>query len=175
MSFQSTVFFNQGSGVPGEFYNDSPVRSQSLILDSSDATNNIFGRAFTIVSQGVAQAGNPAETAVFAGYMCDPKQAASFGTVGGGPLAPTLTLPNNVNSDFLTMGSIWVTLPAAANIGDLVIYSNADGSLATIAPTDPLTEDYSPGYAVVDFYTVPTGGGLAVITVTNIPTVPAFT
>lgn len=131
MPFQSTVAFDQGFGVPGELFLDGPTRAQAMLLDSASAAYNIIGAtAFTVKSEGVAEAGG---VNAFAGILANPKTQASNGTVAGGTLAPTLTLPNNRVAELVTMGQMIVTLPAAANIGDRVCYNTTTGALLTTA------------------------------------------
>lgn len=168
---QSQVYVNQGTGVYGELYDDSPVRARALILRSASSQNNVFGRAFTYVpaEDGVVQAGG---TDVFAGFLINPKAHASFGTVIGGPLAPTLTLPNEVVADILNMGCIFVYLPAPAAIGDLVIYDTTTGELATVPPGDALPVGFGYAYAMVSQFNVLVAG-IAVIRVTTVPAIPA--
>lgn len=171
MSFQSTVNFKQGFGVVGEFYLSSPQRVQSYILNSPSAANNVFGRGFSITSQGVANAGDTGGTQVFAGILVNPKGHPSLGDTAS-PLDPVLVLPNNVNAELATMGSVIVSLPAAANIGDFVVFDNTTGILATVAPGAALPSGKSWAYATVDYYTL-AAAGLAVITLTPSLAVPA--
>ena len=171
MSFQSTVFLQQGFGVPGELFANSPRNGQSYIINSASAAYNIFGYGFSITSQGNAAAGNSGGTAVFAGILSNPKGSALDG-VGGNPLAPTLTLPNYAQGELLTQGSIVVYLPAAAAIGDFVLYDQTDGHLTTVAPGTSLPGGKSWAYATVDYFTV-TAAGLAVITLKPSLAVPA--
>lgn len=163
MSFQSTVNIYQGAGVPGEQYSDSPWRAQSYQIDSASAANNNIGSTVcSIVSEGVCQAGNPGGTSVIAGLLVDPKNVALFGT-GGIPLAPTLNVPNFTQVECATMGSFWVLLPAAANIGDWVAYDETTGALETVTPGTSLPGGKQWANAFVDYFTVP-GAGLGVIT-----------
>lgn len=169
MAFQATVFTTPGFGVPGELYTDGPHRAQSFILSSADAAYNIIGAtAFTVSSEGVAAAGG---TAPFAGILVNPKVYATSGTTGGGTLAPTMTLPNNTQAEILSMGSIVVTLPAAAAIGDYVVYDTTTGALSTIAPGADLPVGKAFAQAVVDYYTV-SAAGLAVITLSPTLVIP---
>ena len=161
--FQTAVFLQQGAGVPGERYNSYPHRAQSYILNSGSAANNIIGSTCcTITSQGLVAAGG---TGIFAGFLVDPKNIALFGASGGNPLSPTLTVPNYTQVECLTEGSIWVTLPGAAAIGDVVIFNQTTGQISTQTPSTVLAGGYSFANAVVDYFTV-AGAGLAVITVT---------
>lgn len=167
MTLQSTVSINMGAGVVGELANDSPWRAQPFTLVSADAAYNVFGRAFTKTSEGVAQAGS-AGSLGFAGFLVNPKGSALYGTQAGGTLAPTLTLPNNSMGELLTMGSIWVTLPQSASIGNLVVYNNTTGALDTIAPGGTVPGGFTATKAFVDRFNV-AAAGLALITINPIP------
>lgn len=161
MGFQSSVAFLQGAGVPGQIYLDDPHRAQSYILQSALASYNIIGAtAYTVVSQGIAQAGG---TGAFAGILVDPQEYALYGA-GGIPLNPSLTLPNNSQADILSMGTIFVTLPAAAAIGDVVIYDTTTGALSTITPGTSVPVGSAYANATVTVADV-SGAGLAIITV----------
>lgn len=165
--FQSTISLVSGQGVQGDLYGDQPVRCLPYILNSEDPTTNIFGNAFTIVSQGVVTAGG---IGIFAGFLVNPKNHASFGG-SGGPLSPTLVLPNGETAALLTMGLFYAALPATANIGDLVVYDTTTGALATIAPTDTIPVGFAFAFAFVDVFTI-TAAGLAVINATPTLTIP---
>lgn len=175
MGFQSTVNFKQGFGVVGEFYLSSPQRVQSYILSSALASYNVFGRGFSVEAQGVAAAGNPGGTAIYAGILVNPKAHPSLGD-GVNTLNPSLVLPNNVNAELATEGSVIVSLPAGANIGDWVVYDNSTGILSTIAPGADLPVGKSFAYATVDYYTVAVDNSqyIAVITLTPTLTIPVL-
>jgi len=171
MGFQSTVFINQAVGVPGELSFEGPLRAETFTIVSSSAALNIIGAtACSVTSQGFCAAGNVGGALPFAGILVDPKAVALFG-VGGIPLNPTLTVPNNTIVECATMGSFYVTLPAAAAIGDLVVFNNTSGALSTIAPGAPLAAGTSFANAVVDYFTV-TAAGPAVITMTPALVIP---
>lgn len=165
---QSTVSLLSGAGVVGEAYVNDPKRAQSYILNSALASYNVFGRGFSVTSEGNAAAGNAAGALPFAGILITPKQHALLGD-SSGTLNPSLALPNYVQADLATMGTYWVALPAAAAIGDLVVYDNTTGILATIAPGADLPVGKSFAFAVVSYKTVSVAG-LAVITLT--PSLP---
>jgi hypothetical protein len=164
MSFQSSVSIRQGFGVPGEIFQDAPWVVLSYTLESDGTPNVIGSTAYTITSDGVAEAGAGGAFG-FAGILSVPKSYALFG-VGSAPLAPTLVLPDSTQAELLTMGIMIVTLPAAANIGDYVLFDNVTGSLSTMAPSAVLPVGTSFANAVVSQYTqVNVGSGLAVIQV----------
>ena len=162
MGFQTTVSTLQGFGVPGEIFQDVPWVIESYSLASGSQPNIVGATAYTITSQGVAQAGSGG-TLGFAGILGIPKSYALFGT-GGNPLAATLTLPNNTQAEIVNEGMMIVTLPAAAAIGDYVLYNDTTGALATMAPGPTCTSGYSFANAVVALYTQGVSGtALAVI------------
>lgn len=166
MSFQSTVNFERGFGVPGEIFLSGPTRAQPVILESADAAYNIVGAtALTTVSGGtdadpnlpvIAKAGG---TGAFAGILANPKVYASFGTVSGGPLAPTLTLPNEINAEGLTMGQMVVTLENSADVGDIVAYDTTTGKLSALPALTEFTGTISTTTLTV---TAVAAGALAV-------------
>lgn len=163
--FQQSVQVYAGGGVPGEMFSDYPRRAQTFEINSASAAYNIIGATcFTVSSEGVAQAGNGSSFKSFAGFLFNPKVYALQG-VTGNTLGATMTLPNFVIGEFMTEGNLWVTLPAAANIGDLVIYDNVTGAISTITPTTALPSGKTFANAMVDYFTVPSGGGLAVIAI----------
>lgn len=159
-AFQSTVSLSMASGVIGELYTKGPQIARSMQLQSVSAANNVFGRGFSYLSQGVVRAGN-AGSAVFAGILVNPKNQMLIGD-GNNPLNPSFVLPNYVNADFLTEGSIFVSLTVSAAIGDLVCYNNTTGILQTISPGANLPVGTSFAYAFVDYFTVTTSGGAPV-------------
>lgn len=162
MAFQSTVNLDNPLGVPGEIIFDGPVRAAAYNLNSASAAYNIVGAtAFTVSAEGVAAAGG---TGAFAGILATPKRYASYGTSVGGPLAATMTLPNNIVAELVDMGQMVVTLPAAANIGDLVTYNTTTGALATLTPTAGFTAAQSGATLTVSAITAGNLGIGSVVT-----------
>lgn len=169
MTFQSSVFLQQGFGVPGELFTNSPQRAQTFNIVSADEAYNIVGATCcTITTPGNCQAGAGGALG-FAGFLVAPKDYALFG--GTQPLDPSLTMPNNSVVECLTMGTIIVTLPDGAVVSDLVIYDDTTGALETINVGDNLPAGKSFAYAQVD-YLNPSVAGLAVITVSPTLTIP---
>src|ERR1700733_6207797 len=165
MGFQSTVSINMGFGVPGELFTDSPYQSQPYtIYTSASAAYNIIGSTCcTVTSQGFCEAGG---TGVFAGFLVDPKDVALFGT-NGIPLNPTLTVPNYTQVECLTMGTIVVQLPAAAAIGDYVVYNTTTGAISTITPSSVLASGTAFANAIVSFFTQGISGSALAVVVVN--------
>lgn len=142
MSFQTTVPYDMPFGVPGEIKYSGPNRAQPGFISSALAAYNVVGA--TIFTQantgGVVSAGGAISAATtFFGLLANPKLYASFGTTAGGPLAPTMTLPNLIEAEFLLMGEVVVSVPAPCNIGDLLTYNTTTGAIATVAPIAAFT------------------------------------
>lgn len=131
MSFQQTVRLALTAGIVGEIIFDGPYRAEPNIIESVDPANNVVGRAFTAIAteDGRVEAGG---TGAFAGILVDPHSYALQG-VAGNALAPTLVLANQVEAQFLKMGTIIVDLTTAANIGDDVHFVQATGELLAVA------------------------------------------
>jgi hypothetical protein len=164
MGFQSTVNINAGYGVIGEIFVDGPTRADTLRVNSSGTANTV-GFAFTKSnSTGIATVGGAITngSTVFAGILANPKVGASIGTTSG-TLVPTLTIPDNVMAEFLTMGVVVVNSTNGGNIGDQVQYVTATGALSTVAPGASASANNTliPGASV--FRDAQTGAGLIAI------------
>jgi hypothetical protein len=164
-AFQSSVALQQGFGVPGDIFQDVAWVVQSYTIVSDPQVNTVGSTAYTITSQGLAEAGSGGSLG-FAGILCAPKSYSLFGT-GGVPLQPTLVLPDETQAELLTQGMMIAKLPGAASIGDYVLYDNTTGVLETTAPTDTLPTGKSFANAVVALFDV-SDNGIAVIQVTPV-------
>lgn len=154
MAFQSTVRYDQGSGVPGEKAYDGPTRAESGVL----ALSAVVG---TILSEDPAKAGywKPGVQAGALRYamLTTPKQYASIGTSAGGPLAPTLTLPANREVELASMGQFFALASNAdARPGHLVYFNNTTGVIVTAAPTAAVP---ATSTAIVGAVVAPLPGG----------------
>ena len=158
-TFQSAINITLGFGIPGELIVDGPQRVDVLTLD---ATGGSIGYAFTKsnTTNVATMGGVPTPgTNVFAGILVNPKVYASFGAPGGNPLDPTMYLPGNSQGEFLTMGTIVVTVIGSANIGDLIQYNNTTGVLSAVAPGGTVTagNTFIPNCVVWNYPTTSTG------------------
>lgn len=117
-----------GSGVVGEFYSNEPQRTRGQIINSATESLNVIGSVLTKVADEDDQAGVAAST-VFAGVLVSPKSLARQG------LEAQTVIPNGTQVELAQQGFIFVDLPAAADIGDFVYFSDTDGTLSTAAPT----------------------------------------
>ena len=165
MTFQSTVRQDQTTGIVGEVLFDGPTRAKPINVNSSGATPNTIGKAFTYVTgQDEEAAAGSAGGGAFAGILVNPKVYASQGTVSGS-LEPTLDLPDNTNAELLTMGSIVVNLTVVGTgaIGEGIFYVDATGELGSGTAAAGQTQLTN---AKIDRRNV-SGPGLAIITLTE--------
>ncbi|CAB5156676.1 hypothetical protein UFOVP150_84 [uncultured Caudovirales phage] len=133
MAFQSSVRQFMADGVVGDIALDGLVRATPGVLKSSDATQNLIGRAFTAVAgqDGQFVAGG---LGVFAGILINSKLYALRGTTTG-TLTPSTTLPNDLPVEVCNFASgIYVTLAGSASIGDQVQFDQITGVLTSRAP-----------------------------------------
>lgn len=165
MTFQSTVRQDQTTGIVGEVLFDGPTRAKPINVNSSGATPNTIGKAFTyITGQDEEAAAGSAGGGAFAGILVNPKVYASQGTPAGS-LEPTLDLPDNTNAELLTMGSIVVnlTIVGTGAIGEGIFYVDATGELGSGTAGAGQTQLTN---AKIDRRNV-SGPGLAIITLTE--------
>lgn len=167
MAFQSTVRFDQGGGIPGEYAYQSPTRAEPGILATA-ATVGMF------VSEDPAKPGfwnaGLIAGALRFGIVATPKQYAARGTTVGGTLAPTLVLPANSEAEVATMGHLWAlnTAAAGAKPGDVVYFNNTTGAIVTTIPgaAAPATSTLVPGAIVAPRPGAATNPNLIVVQLT---------
>ncbi len=128
------------TGLPGEFSRSGNQETRGAILASAVEANNVVGCVVKTVTGnnfnvGVAANGN------LAGILSSPKTGVRA------TLEPQAYLPNASQVEVAERGYLFVTLPAAAAIGDFVYYSDTTGALATAAPaaTAPVGHSRLPG------------------------------
>lgn len=129
MTFQSTINYDYGFGIPGEIVRDGPLRAHVGYINTTDPTQNAFGRVFTLNGDGkTVGAGG---TGAVWGILANPKQHVSMGTTSG-PLAPNFVLPNNITADFVEFAKIVVPLygTKAAAAGLQVQFAQANGQIS---------------------------------------------
>lgn len=169
MGFQTTIKSNLGFGVVGELSHEGPLRALPGVISSPDPLNNVVGRAFTrVLATGRFEAGKPTGAGqIFMGILCNPKAYVLNGTAAGGSLAPSLQVPNGTPGEFMEMGHIIIAVPAACAIGDEVVFADATGILATVAPgaAAPAGSTKIANMVITRF--VPEAAGLAVAKITQ--------
>lgn len=165
MTFQANVRDDQTTGIVGEFIFDGPKRAKSVIVNSSAATPNTVGKAFTYVTgeDNTVAAGSGGGGA-FAGILVNPKVYASSGTTAG-TLEPTLDLADNTDAEVATMGTLVVNLGIVNSgaIGTPLFYVDATGVLGAGTAVAGQTQITN---AKIDRRII-SGPGLAIITITE--------
>lgn len=185
--FQTTVRKELGFGIVGEQYLDGPMRAQPAITGSPSGTQNVIGRACTVVTDATASY----ETAVdprpleirvggdglFAGILAHPKAYVLVGSPGVGNLGPSLILPNGVMCELVQEAAGMIVAINTADgwkTGDFVYYSTTTGEFTTAAPDAETPAGYTrlPGGRVTRYASA--APGLGVITFNdNVDPVPA--
>src|SRR4051794_32918030 len=123
--FQQSVAAVMSAGVVGEPFKGSVWRCQPCVIYTVGTTNpNEVGRAFTQtlgVDQHCGVGGVIAEGVPFYGILCNPKEYVNLGTVAGGTLAPSLSLPQYAKGSFCkNTNGMFVPFQGAGNVGDFV-------------------------------------------------------
>lgn len=153
MGFQTTVRASQAFGVPGEFYDTSPRRATSYVLDGE----GVIARAFTLTAEeGKVRMGG---LGPFAGILMSPKSYVRPGTESSG----TLAVAGGTQVETADKGRIIVTLSTAAKPGDTVVYDTTTGELSSVSDgASPGSGKLAVPGAKVALFTV-AAGGVAVI------------
>ena len=136
MGFQTALAAALAFGVVGDILYDGPHRAKPGVLKGT-AANIVVGRYFTLDASDGQYA--PGGTGKDGGILSNPKALQSIGTSAGGPLAPTLVVPAGTVGEFTDMGMMVVALTNGCNIGDLVQYAHADGTLKAQGPVVSFT------------------------------------
>jgi hypothetical protein len=160
MGFQSTVAINQGFGVPGEVVFEGPLRATPGVIKGADPTLNVVGRAFTIdPADGQYVAGG---LFPFGGVLSNPKALSSVGTSAGGPLAPTLTVPNGTIGEFVNMGELIVAAANAVALQDKAMFAQATGIISALPPAITYTGEIAVTTGILTVTAASTGAHLSV-------------
>lgn len=120
---QTQINKNLANGVVGEFYDNSPKKVDTYILESG-AVDNVVGHAYTSTSEGVAVAGGGG-TGLFVGLLVNPKQYANF-NIG---LGATNLVANSTQASLSKMGRVWANVGSAGIVGDSIYFDNTTGAL----------------------------------------------
>lgn len=169
MTFQTKINIEQGFGVPGDIHLDSPMRAESLVIDSKGAQKNLVGYAYTKdTATNIAQVGGSvASGRIFAGILANSKAYPLYPSEEG-TLAPSLALPDHVRGDFVTMGDVVIRIKGTAKIGDFVVFDSTTGEISAVADKSNLGGKQLVPNAVIYRYPVTNSeGGLTVVRLTN--------
>lgn len=175
MPFQTAIPSKQGYGVVGEFAFDSPSRVQPSLIDpAATAANCEIGRVFTITkATGLYLPGGDLSLATikFGGILGFPKENVLYGTANGGALSGSLLVKPGTIGSFIEMGMVIVKINGAANVGDIGVYTVADGTVGVVAPANvgaiPGTQRQIPNCEVYRTAAIGAGDHLVVFKLTN--------
>jgi hypothetical protein len=161
-SFQSTINYDFGFGIPGEIMRDGPLRAHIGYLNSGSATNNAFGRVFTL--NGDNKTVGAGGTGAVWGILANPKQHVSMGD-SIGPLDPVFTLPNNITADFVEFAKVVCPLygTKAAAAGLQVQFAQADGKISIPATAGTADANNTLLNAWVEDYGQSSQGGALIL------------
>lgn len=135
---QHTVNRNYATGLIGEILRDGPIRANPARINNATATPNRVGRAFTYVGDSditgatrsmLGQEVAPGGTGGFFGILGIPKHYALYGTNSpapgemGGPLSPTMDLPDGSEGEFVNMGIMLLELRNGADAAGVIPYN----------------------------------------------------
>jgi hypothetical protein len=167
MTFQTSINYDYGFGIPGEVVRDGPLRAHVGYIKSANAANNVFGRVFTLNADGkTVGAGGTGEVW---GVLANPKQHASFGGAAG-PLSPSFVLPNDVTADFAEFAKIVVALTGTvpATPGLQLQFKQSDGTISLPATPGTADSGCTMFNGWVEDYPQPAEGGALIMAKINI-------
>lgn len=114
MTLQKQVFRKQAIGVRGEFYDASPARAKTYLIEENENTAQV-GCVFTFASEKSVKCGGDGD---FAGICINPKSYAN-GEVKAGMVA-----------EICSMGRVLVEVKQDVEAGMLGVYEVATGEVA---------------------------------------------
>lgn len=160
--FQSEVRYRQGYGVVGEVSHDGPKRAKPGVLKSASEKNNVWGRVFTLNSDGeTVRAGGDG---FFWGIFANPKTGVFTGRVGDDPAQ--YIAPNGVVGEFVDMGEIIVAVTEAIDYDEPVGYLIADGTIVKFVAGDTTMKEI-PKSSIARVRQMDASGGLISLRLTN--------
>ena len=118
MAFQTSVNQKLAVGVPGDFYDESPRRTDPYTIVSSSAGS--IAKAYTI------DATDPSKvvlggSGVFAGIAVNSKEFARSG------LGASLDFAQYDEAELCTMGRIWVSVAGDVTVGQAAYFNTTTG------------------------------------------------
>lgn len=132
------------NGIAGEFSRSDNCHANGKILQSTTEASNVAGRVVLTTEDNDYEVGVNSD-GVFAGILSSPKTGIRQ------TLATQAYITNATQVEVADRGYLWVTLAAAADVGDLVYYTKATGVISAKghAVVPAATEIRVPGATVV--------------------------
>lgn len=142
MPFQAEVGFRYAQGMVGEQAFDTPIVVKTWRIKPHATLPALIGLAYQFATDEVVEGVAGTNEAIlggsgkFAGLAINPKNGALYGTNAGGPLAPSIRIPDNDLVQLATKGQWFVYGLKATAFGDKV-YFTANGELTNEAGSSP--------------------------------------
>ena len=124
MAFQTSVNQKLAVGVPGDFYDESPRRTDPYTIASSSAGS--IGKAYTIDSTDPSKV-NLGGSGVFGGIAINSKEFARSG------LGASMDFAQYDECELCTMGRIWVSVAGDVAVGNAAYFNTTTGVITAAA------------------------------------------
>lgn len=131
MAFQTSVNQKLAVGVVGDFYDESPRRTDPYTIKSSDA--GAIGLAYTIDSTDPSKV-NLGGEGVFAGIAVNSKEFVRHG------LGATLEFKQYDEAELCTMGRIWLSIADTVTVGMAAYYNTTTGEIVAAASGETVSD-----------------------------------
>ena len=128
LEFQTAVYTDLPVGIPGDIPFISGAHDDTTqLVNSSLATPNVIGYAYTYNTDGTVRCGG---SGAFAGIAINPRSYTNFGA-SSDPLAPNFAVPDGTALHLRRLGPVNVLFGAAATIGNQVLFNKTTGEISS--------------------------------------------
>lgn len=124
MAFQTSVNQKLAVGVPGDFYDDSPRRTDPYTIGS--ATAGSIACAYTVDSSDPSKV-NLGGSGVFAGIAVNSKEFVRNG------IGASVAFKQYDECELCTMGRVWVSVAGDVDVGDAAYFNTTTGVITAAA------------------------------------------
>ena len=129
MAFQTSVNQKLAVGVVGDFYDESPRRTDPYTIKSSTAGS--IGCAYTVDSTDPSKV-NLGGSGVFAGIAVNSKEFVRNG------LGASIEFKQYDEAELCTMGRIWLSIADTVTVGMAAYYNKTTGAITAAASGETL-------------------------------------
>lgn len=130
MAFQTSVNQKLAVGVVGDFYDESPRRTDPYTIKSSSAGS--IGCAYTVDSTDPSQV-NLGGSGVFAGIAVNGKEFVRNG------LAASQDFAQYAEAELCTMGRIWLSIAGDVAVGNAAYFNTTTGAITAAASGETIS------------------------------------
>lgn len=124
MAFQTSVNQKLAVGVVGDFYDESPRRTDPYTIKSSSAGS--IGKAYTVDATDPSKV-NLGGSGVFAGIAVNSKEFARSG------LGASLDFAQYDEAELCTMGRVWLSIADTVTVGMAAYFNRTTGVITAAA------------------------------------------